>query len=133
MTRAVVGNVTTINLNETELKALSSLMQKPDKRKEPDAYKLWQLRMILSESVVQELEAVTNERELNAVILSSTKNIHQAVDEMEDNEKYQKAKLEAKIAAQPKKDFEDGLKEVKKYQNAKIAYARYLLSARGYE
>jgi hypothetical protein len=96
----------------------------------PSQYKVYKVQQALGSDTVDEMNAMGPEA-LDKVILESVKSVEQAAEEMEANEKYQEAKRAAKIAAQPKKDFEDGLKDLKKRQNARIAYARHLLASQG--
>ena len=70
--------------------------------------------------VIEELDAMSPS-ELEKAVVASEVSIGTAVKELEANDKYTAAKEVCK-------DLSSGLKDVRKYQGAKIAYALFRLS-----
>lgn len=81
------------------------------------------IEKLLGAEVVESLVALS-EVELKAIIAQSCGAIKQSTDELNANPIYQEIKENLKAVSQ-------GLREVKKYQNAKIQYSLGLLEAKG--
>lgn len=81
--------------------------------------KLDKIEKQLSKEVMNEISALPVEK-LNQLVVAAEQAIAQTTQERDANPAYQGAK-------QAVKDLGEALKEVKKYQNAKIQYALILL------
>lgn len=85
--------------------------------------KLSKVKGKLTKDTIEKMEAM-GPSALNDQIATSVKSIEEAKEEMNENENYVKAK---QITA----DFNGGLNDVKKRQNAIVAFARHLLAEKG--
>lgn len=82
--------------------------------------KLARIEKTLGREVMEELNCDNAE----AVIAASAGAIKEAEDQLEANPKYQELKASLKACS-------EGVREVKKFQNAKIQYALHLLEEKG--
>lgn len=85
--------------------------------------KLAKIEKVLQKDELSELEA-KNETELRLAISNSAASIKEAQDELDANEKYQELKESLKALS-------EGLRDVKKRQNAIIQYCLSLLEDKG--
>ncbi len=85
--------------------------------------KLEKIVKILSANVVEEMDAMSAES-LEKQVCASEQAISDAEDELDANPKYEAAK-------QAVSDISAGMKDVRKYQRAKIAYAIHRLREAG--
>lgn len=85
--------------------------------------KLAKIQSLLGKEVIGELEALTTSALDHSVAVSADA-IRVAQNELEANEKYKELKESLKAIS-------TGLKEVRAYQNAKIAYALHLIEEQG--
>lgn len=85
--------------------------------------KLEKIERALDKDTIEEINA-SDQTGIDAIIRSATIAIQAAQEELEANPKYQELKESLKACS-------EGLREVKKRQNAKIQYAAHILDSRG--
>ncbi len=77
----------------------------------------------LPPAVIEVMDAM-GATDLQQAVVQSEEAIHTATEELEANPKYQ-------AVCEAKKDLSAGLRDLKSYQRAKIAYALHLLREKG--
>lgn len=85
--------------------------------------KLSRIEKILGTDYLTQLES-KSVGDLETCIANSAQHIKEAEDGLEVNEKYQELKASLKACS-------EGVREVKKFQNAKIQYSLHLLEEKG--
>lgn len=85
--------------------------------------KLEKIEKILTSTLLEEMDGLSAE-DLKGAVLTAAQSIKAVQEELEANPKYQECKENLKALSQ-------GLKDVKKFQNAKVAYALHLLEEGG--
>jgi hypothetical protein len=85
--------------------------------------KLEKLEKVLTATLMEEMEASSKES-LRTTIVNAATAIKVVQEELDANEKYQECKENLKAMSQ-------GLRDVKKFHNAKVAFALHLLEDEG--